>query len=112
MSKSHLYLRTGFPRAPLANGLGRYMCQVKRMTVKFCKSHGSSRGVSKWRKVSHVISQFQPGRNHKVAKSDENKSRSSHYGIQEVVAHGQSFHSRCLESICQSRYKLEHYIFP
>uniref|UniRef100_A0A8D9BW21 Large ribosomal subunit protein mL43 n=1 Tax=Cacopsylla melanoneura TaxID=428564 RepID=A0A8D9BW21_9HEMI len=45
MSKSHLYLRTGFPRAPLANGLGRYMCQVKRMTVKFCKSHGSSRGV-------------------------------------------------------------------
>lgn len=45
MSKSHLYLKTGFPRAPLVNGVGRYMCQVKRMTIKFCKSHGSSRGV-------------------------------------------------------------------
>lgn len=45
MSNSHLFLKSGFPRAPLANGIGRYVCQLQRITLKFCKSHGSSRGV-------------------------------------------------------------------
>ncbi|KAJ1525842.1 hypothetical protein ONE63_009038 [Megalurothrips usitatus] len=45
MSNSHLFLPSGFPRAPLANGIGRYMCQLKRITFKFCKESGSSRGM-------------------------------------------------------------------
>ena len=45
MSNSHLFLPSGFPRAPLANGIGRYMPQLKRITLKFCKEDGSSRGM-------------------------------------------------------------------
>ncbi|XP_049834095.1 39S ribosomal protein L43, mitochondrial [Schistocerca gregaria] len=45
MSNSHLFLPSGFPRAPLGNGLGRYICQLQRITIKFCKNHGASRGV-------------------------------------------------------------------
>lgn len=44
MSNKHLFLKSGFPRAPLANGIGRYICQLQRITLKFCKSSGSSRG--------------------------------------------------------------------
>ncbi|KAG8229581.1 hypothetical protein J437_LFUL010173 [Ladona fulva] len=45
MSNSHLFLPSGFPRAVLQNGLGRYICQLQRITIKFCKHHGASRGV-------------------------------------------------------------------
>jgi large subunit ribosomal protein L43 len=45
MSNSHLFLKSGFPRAPLQNGLGRYVCQLQRVTIKFCKEHGASAGV-------------------------------------------------------------------
>ena len=45
MSNSHLYLKSAFPRAVLGNGLGRYICQLQRVTIKFCKSNGGSRGV-------------------------------------------------------------------
>ncbi|XP_046432314.1 39S ribosomal protein L43, mitochondrial [Neodiprion fabricii] len=45
MSNSHLFMKTGFPRAALNNGIGRYVCQLQRVTIKFCKSNGSSRGV-------------------------------------------------------------------
>ncbi|XP_049317945.1 39S ribosomal protein L43, mitochondrial [Bactrocera dorsalis] len=45
MSNSHLFLKSGFPRAPLQNGIGRYVCQLQRVTLKFCKNHGSSRGM-------------------------------------------------------------------
>nr|CAG4645880.1 EOG090X0FS9 [Lynceus sp. MCZ IZ 141354] len=45
MSNSHLFLPSGFLRAPLKNGLGRYVCQLQRVTIKFCKHHGSSLGV-------------------------------------------------------------------
>jgi large subunit ribosomal protein L43 len=45
MSNSHLFMNAAFPRVPLKNGLGRYMCQLQRITLKFCKNHGSSRGV-------------------------------------------------------------------
>ncbi|XP_075223499.1 mitochondrial ribosomal protein L43 [Lycorma delicatula] len=45
MSNKHLFLLSGFPRAPLQNGIGRYVCQLKRVTLKFCKSHGTSKGM-------------------------------------------------------------------
>ncbi|XP_073997621.1 mitochondrial ribosomal protein L43 [Rhodnius prolixus] len=45
MSNSHLFMTSGFPRAPLKNGIGRYIGQLKRVTIKFCKSNGDSRGV-------------------------------------------------------------------
>jgi hypothetical protein len=31
--------------ANLANGVGRYVCQLQRLTFKFCKEHPSSRGI-------------------------------------------------------------------
>ncbi|XP_055615977.1 39S ribosomal protein L43, mitochondrial [Toxorhynchites rutilus septentrionalis] len=45
MSNSHLFLKSGFPRAPLANGIGRYVCQLQRITLKYCKNNGSSKGM-------------------------------------------------------------------
>jgi hypothetical protein len=45
MSNSHLFLKSGFLRTPLQNGLGRYIPQLQRITLKFCKNHGASRGV-------------------------------------------------------------------
>ncbi|XP_001605426.1 39S ribosomal protein L43, mitochondrial [Nasonia vitripennis] len=45
MSNSQIYLKSGFPRAPLGNGIGRYIGQLQRVTLKFCKNHGASRGV-------------------------------------------------------------------
>ena len=34
-----------FLSANLANGVGRYVCQLQRITFKFCKEHPSSRGI-------------------------------------------------------------------
>ncbi|XP_071448209.1 large ribosomal subunit protein mL43 [Hetaerina americana] len=48
MSNSHLFMPSGFPRAPLQNGIGRYICQLQRITIKFCKNNGASRGVRKF----------------------------------------------------------------
>ncbi|XP_046385456.1 39S ribosomal protein L43, mitochondrial [Ischnura elegans] len=48
MSNSHLFMPSGFPRAPLQNGIGRYICQLQRVTIKFCKNNGASRGVRKF----------------------------------------------------------------
>ncbi|XP_011496773.1 PREDICTED: 39S ribosomal protein L43, mitochondrial [Ceratosolen solmsi marchali] len=45
MSYSQLSLKSGFPRATLANGIGRYIGQLQRVTLKFCKNHGASRGI-------------------------------------------------------------------
>ncbi|KAG7298529.1 hypothetical protein JYU34_018169 [Plutella xylostella] len=45
MSNSQLFLKPGFVRAPLQNGVGRYVCQLQRIVFKFCKNHGSSRGM-------------------------------------------------------------------
>lgn len=45
MSNSHLFLKSGFPRAPLQNGVGRYVCQLQRIVLKFCKSNGASKGM-------------------------------------------------------------------
>ncbi|XP_063981357.1 large ribosomal subunit protein mL43 [Diachasmimorpha longicaudata] len=45
MSNHSLILKSGFLRAPLANGVGRYIGQLQRITLKFCKNRGSSRGM-------------------------------------------------------------------
>ncbi|XP_048003821.1 39S ribosomal protein L43, mitochondrial [Leguminivora glycinivorella] len=45
MSNKSLFLKSGFVRAPLQNGVGRYVCQLQRIVLKFCKSNGSSRGI-------------------------------------------------------------------
>ncbi|ENN81043.1 39S ribosomal protein L43, mitochondrial-like [Dendroctonus ponderosae] len=45
MSNSHLFLKPAFITTPGQNGVGRYVCQLQRVVLKFCMSHGSSRGV-------------------------------------------------------------------
>lgn len=45
MSNKVLFLKSGFPRAPLGLGIGRYVCQLQRVTLKFCKTHGASKGM-------------------------------------------------------------------
>ncbi|KAG5672455.1 hypothetical protein PVAND_002582 [Polypedilum vanderplanki] len=39
------FLVSGFLRAPIYNGIGRQINQLQRVTLKFCKSHGSSQGM-------------------------------------------------------------------
>ncbi|KAI8521446.1 39S ribosomal protein L43, mitochondrial [Branchiostoma belcheri] len=36
---------SGFLKSVLQNGTGRYVCQLQRITLKFCKASGQSRGV-------------------------------------------------------------------
>lgn len=45
MSYSNLFMKSMFPKAPLRNGVGRYVCQLQRITLKFCKTHGGSHGM-------------------------------------------------------------------
>lgn len=45
MSNAHMFLKSAFPKSPLQNGLGRYICQLQRVTLKFCKNNGSSKGM-------------------------------------------------------------------
>ncbi|KRT80435.1 hypothetical protein AMK59_6986 [Oryctes borbonicus] len=45
MSNRHLFLKSGFLKTPAQNGVGRYICQLQRVVLKFCKNHGSSRGL-------------------------------------------------------------------
>ncbi|XP_013195716.2 large ribosomal subunit protein mL43 [Amyelois transitella] len=45
MSNSNIFMKSGFVRAPLQNGVGRYVCQLQRIVLKFCKTHGGSRGI-------------------------------------------------------------------
>ncbi|XP_076164851.1 mitochondrial ribosomal protein L43 [Ptiloglossa arizonensis] len=45
MVHSNLFLKFGYPRAPFGLGIGRYVCQLQRITLKFCKNHGSSLGI-------------------------------------------------------------------
>ncbi|XP_055342925.1 39S ribosomal protein L43, mitochondrial-like [Paramacrobiotus metropolitanus] len=35
----------GYLKAILQNGLGRYVCQLQRLTFRFCKEQGASRGM-------------------------------------------------------------------
>merc|ERR1712029_73103 len=50
MSNRSLFLRRGWVRenAPLNNGLGRFIPQLMRLTIKFCKEHPQSSGVRKY----------------------------------------------------------------
>ncbi|XP_074642413.1 large ribosomal subunit protein mL43-like [Tubulanus polymorphus] len=34
-----------FLKTVLKNGVGRYVCQMQRITFRFCKTHGDSRGM-------------------------------------------------------------------
>ncbi|XP_050309217.1 39S ribosomal protein L43, mitochondrial [Anthonomus grandis grandis] len=45
MSNSHLFLKPAFIRTPGQNGVGRYICQLQRVVLKFCMSSGASRGM-------------------------------------------------------------------
>ncbi|XP_026499536.1 large ribosomal subunit protein mL43 [Vanessa tameamea] len=45
MSNKNMFMKSAFVRAPLQNGVGRYVCQLQRIVLKFCKSHGGSRGI-------------------------------------------------------------------
>ncbi|XP_013112622.1 large ribosomal subunit protein mL43 [Stomoxys calcitrans] len=56
MSNSHIFLKSGFPRSPLQNGVGRYVCQLQRVTLKFCKNNGSSRGMREF--IENDLLQF------------------------------------------------------
>jgi len=50
MSSLGLMLKTTFinSNAPLNNGVGRFIPQLARITLKFCKSHGSSQGARRF----------------------------------------------------------------
>lgn len=39
------FIKPDFIRSISQNGVGRYVCQLQRVVLKFCKSHGSSRGM-------------------------------------------------------------------
>uniref|UniRef100_A0A147BUL7 Large ribosomal subunit protein mL43 n=1 Tax=Ixodes ricinus TaxID=34613 RepID=A0A147BUL7_IXORI len=39
---------SGYIKTTLNNGVGRYVCQLQRLTLKFCKTHGSSRGLREY----------------------------------------------------------------
>ncbi|XP_017889600.1 39S ribosomal protein L43, mitochondrial [Ceratina calcarata] len=45
MSAGHLFLKCGHLRVPFALGVGRYVCQLQRVTLKFCKNRGDSLGI-------------------------------------------------------------------
>ncbi|XP_045129983.1 39S ribosomal protein L43, mitochondrial-like [Portunus trituberculatus] len=43
-----LFWGSNFVRAPLQNGVGRYVQQLQRITFKFCKTHGGSKGMREY----------------------------------------------------------------
>ncbi|XP_076306022.1 mitochondrial ribosomal protein L43 [Tachypleus tridentatus] len=45
MSHRHLFLQSGFIKTNLQNGVGRFVNQLQRVSLIFCKSSGSSKGV-------------------------------------------------------------------
>nr|XP_031843079.1 39S ribosomal protein L43, mitochondrial [Nomia melanderi] len=48
MSNHNLFLKYGYLKPPFGLGIGRYVCQLQRVTLKFCKSNGGSDGVRKF----------------------------------------------------------------
>jgi len=50
MTHRGLYLKNSIinSNAPINNGIGRFIPQLARITLKFCKSHGSSYGVRRF----------------------------------------------------------------
>ncbi|CAH0403946.1 unnamed protein product [Chilo suppressalis] len=45
MSNKNLFLKSGFIRAPIQNGVGRFVPQLQRIVLKFCKTYGASQGL-------------------------------------------------------------------
>ena len=47
MTANALWLKHGWitANAPMRNGVGRFIPQLARVTLKFCKGHGGSNGV-------------------------------------------------------------------
>jgi len=58
MTHRGLYLKNSFisSNAPINNGIGRFIPQLARITIKFCKSDGSSYGVRRF--IEEEIVQF------------------------------------------------------
>ena len=50
MSANSLFMKSGWitANAPLRNGVGRFVPQLARITIKFCKEYGGSNGVSEY----------------------------------------------------------------
>ena len=67
MTANALFLKSGWitANAPLRNGVGRFIPQLARVTLKFCKAHGDSNGV-RWNQFVSWIGEiesynFEPG---------------------------------------------------
>ncbi|CAH0553217.1 unnamed protein product [Brassicogethes aeneus] len=45
MTNKSLFLKPDFIRTVSQNGVGRYITQLQRVVLKFCKNNGSSRGM-------------------------------------------------------------------
>ena len=45
LSMSNSHIPSNFIKSVLQNGVGRYVCQLQRITLKFCKSSGNSKGL-------------------------------------------------------------------
>ncbi|RWS06974.1 39S ribosomal protein L43: mitochondrial-like protein [Dinothrombium tinctorium] len=59
---THRIQLSGFTEQPFYNGLGRYVCQLQRVTFKFCKFGGSSKGVREFIETDVVdFSRQHPG---------------------------------------------------
>ena len=58
MSSRCMFMKSGWitANAPLRNGLGRFMPQLARMTLKFCKNDGGSHGVRQF--IQQDVVQF------------------------------------------------------
>ena len=54
---SHNAVPSAYIKTVLHNGVGRYVCQVARITFKFCKRKGDSRGV-RW-VCSHNVGPYE-----------------------------------------------------
>ncbi|XP_077295889.1 mitochondrial ribosomal protein L43 [Arctopsyche grandis] len=62
MSNSNIFLQSGFLKLPLQNGVGRYVCQLQRIVLKFCKNNGNSRGMRDFIQYNMVdFAREQPG---------------------------------------------------
>ena len=48
---------SGFIKASLQNGLGRYVCQLKRLTISFCKERQDSQGA-RWVRLTERAMHF------------------------------------------------------
>ncbi|XP_067951056.1 large ribosomal subunit protein mL43-like [Watersipora subatra] len=47
-------ISSGYLKTTLKNGIGRYVCQLKRLTVQFCKEEARSQGVREFMEKDFV----------------------------------------------------------